>query len=172
MKRLQALALWLLFAAGSQLALAEPAPPALPTSLPRPAADDANDKIRALFEAIVHDQPRLAADAFFPRDAFLQVKDIADPGRYYDQLRRRFDADIHALHASLPDLDHAVFERFELATRGGLVAAHEEGNRLPYWASRHSYVYFRSQGSVHKFEVRVMISWQSHWYLIHLSEFH
>jgi hypothetical protein len=141
-------------------------------SLPRPAALDAEAQIRKLFVAIVQDKPELAAECFFPRDAFLLVKDMSDPGRYYDRLRRRFDADIHALHASLPGIERARFERFELAQRGGLVSQGEEGNRLPYWAARHSFLYFRLAGQLQRFEVRVLISWQGHWYLIHLNEFH
>jgi hypothetical protein len=144
-----------------------------PNAIPaRPPATEVSNKIRALFGAIVADDPALAADAFFPREPFLRVKDIRDPGLYFDQLRRRFDSDIHALHRSIPGIESAVFERFELSQRGGWVAVHEEGNRLPYWASRHSFVYFRAQGRLQKLEVRVLISWQDHWYVIHLSEFH
>ena len=45
---------------------------------------DAEDKARRLFEAIVRDDPALAADFYFPREAFLLVKAMADPGRYWD----------------------------------------------------------------------------------------
>jgi hypothetical protein len=139
---------------------------------PRPPANEVETKIRQLFDAIVADDPKLAALAFFPRDAFLLVKDMANPGRYYDQLRRRFDADIHVLHAQFPGIENAVFERFELAQRGGFVAPHAEGNRLPYWASRHSRVYFRIGKARQTLEVRVLITWDDRWYVIHLNEFH
>jgi hypothetical protein len=140
--------------------------------MPRPPALEVYAKMRVLFDAIARDKPELAAECFFPRAAFLLVKDMPDPGRYYDRLRRRFDADIHALHASLPAIEQAHFERFELAQRGGLVARGEEGNRLPYWAARHSWLYFRSAGELQRLEVRVLISWEGHWYVIHLNEFH
>jgi hypothetical protein len=146
---------------------AEPsAPPA------RPPLGDFEARARALFEAIAHDAPERAAESFFPRDAFLQVKAMQNPGRYYDRLRARFEQDIHMLHRSLGDLTQARYERFELAKRGGWVLPGQEGNRLPYWASRHSFLYYRVGSELRHFEVRVVITWQDRWYVIHLSEFH
>jgi len=139
---------------------------------PRPDASSAERRAKRLFEAIVHDDPTLADGVFFPRAAFLLVKDIRDPGAYFDQLHARFATDIHALHKRLPGLAQAQFERFELARRGGFVAVREEGNRLPYWASRHSVMHYTSRGEPHQFEVRVLITWDDEWYVIHLNEFH
>jgi hypothetical protein len=138
----------------------------------RPPAATAEAAARLVFQAILDDKPEAAAPAFFPRPAFLLVKDIPDPGRYYDQLYKRFVADVHALHARLPGLAGARFERFELATRGAFMRVREEGNRLPYWASRHSHLYYRSGDKLESFEVRVLITWDDRWYVIHLSEFH
>jgi hypothetical protein len=137
----------------------------------RPPASDAAEKAQRLFEAIVADAPARAEEVFFPRAAFLLVKDIPDPGKYYDRLKRRFEQDIHALHASLKDPASARFERFELANRGGFVRVHEEGNRLPYWAARHSFIHYRAAGKSERLEVRVLITWDDRWYVIHLDEF-
>jgi len=139
---------------------------------PRPELGDAAAKASLLFDAIVNDDPGRAASFFFPRDAFLQVKAMAHPERYYDRLRARFDADVHALHASTPDLARAKFDHLELVARGGWVAVGDEGNRLPYWASRHSWLHYRVGDEARKIEVRVLITWDDHWYVIHLSEFH
>ena len=138
---------------------------------PRPPASDAEAKARTLFEAIVRDDPKHAASVFFPREAFLLVKDMKDPGRYYDRLQRRFERDVHSLHTRLADPATARFERFELATRGGFVRVREEGNRLPYWASRHSLLHYSAGGKPQRFEVRVLITWDDRWYVIHLNEF-
>lgn len=144
----------------------------LKESPPRPSPETAIAAAKLLFDAIVRDQPEAAAAAFFPRPAFLLVKDIKDPGRYYDQLYRRFIADVHALHQSLPGLSNAQFDRFELSPRGGFMRVHEEGNRLPYWAARHNTLWYRSAGQLRHFEVRVLITWDDRWYVIHLNEFH
>ena len=138
---------------------------------PRPSEGDLVDRIGKLWLAIVRDDPSLAKDVFFPRDAFVLVKAMANPGRYYDRLRRRFIQDIHDLHQRTANLDTAVFDHFKLVRRGGFVGVNQEGNRLPYWASRHSFIYYRVGKQLKRIEVRVLISWDDRWYVIHLNEF-
>lgn len=138
---------------------------------PRPPPGNLDEKARQLFDAIVHDDPARAKGVFFPREAFLLVKGMANPGRYYDRLYKRFEQDIHALHARLPGLERATFDHMQLVRRGGWVKPREEGNRLPYWASRHSFLHYRVGEARHRFEVRVLITWGKDWYVIHLSEF-
>lgn len=139
----------------------------------RPPIGDFEGRARLLFEAIVKDQPALAEPAFFPRSAFLQVKAMRDPGRYYDRLKARFVQDVHALHSTLgADANSARFERFELVKRGGYVKPGEEGNLLPYWAARHNWLFYRVGKQTRKLEVRVAITWDERWYVIHLNEFH
>jgi len=118
----------------------------------------------------VHDDAQRAREVFFPREPFLQIKAIPNPGRYYDKLHARFLQDVHTLHETLGQ--DARFERFELSRRGGYVRPGEEGNRLPYWAARHCFLHYRQGDQLKKFEVRVLITWQARWYVIHLSEFH
>jgi hypothetical protein len=166
--------LWLALVAPS--AAAQPSVPAhnaadLKEPPPRPDVGDAADKARRLFEAIQRDEPAVAADFFFPREAFLQVKAMAEPGRYWDRLRKRYDDDIHALHAAHPELAGAEFVRFELVKRGGWVKVGEEGNKLPYWVSRHSWLHYKVGDKPGKLEVRVCITWDGRWYITHLSEF-
>ena len=138
----------------------------------RPPEGDVHDKVRRLWDAIVSDDPARATDVFFPREPFLTIKNMTDPGRYYDRLRARFEQDIHTLHAQTPDLERARFVRFELARRGGYVKVNEEGNRLPYWASRHSRLVYSVGKQERSIEVRVLIAWAERWYVIHLNEFH
>lgn len=139
---------------------------------PRPAVGDAADKARRLFEAIRNDQPTAVDDFFLPRDAFRAIKAISNPDRRYDTLLSAFHEDIHELHASLRGLATAEFDHLELIRRGGWVVVGEEGNRLPYWASRHSFIQYRTGGRNVRFEVRVLITWDDHWYVTHLNEFH
>lgn len=137
----------------------------------RPPLGDFEQRLTLLFEAIERDDPARAVDVFFPRDAFLQVKAMQNPGRYYDRLRARFEQDIHALHARLGDLSQASYDHLELSRRGGLVRPGEEGNKLPYWAARHSFIVYKQGKQEKKLELRVAITWQDRWYVIHLSEF-
>lgn len=139
---------------------------------PRPPVGEAEAQARRLFEAIVHDDPARIADFYFPREAFLEVKGIADPGDYWDRLFARYFRDIHSLHEALGDLEGAEFVRFELSRRGGWVGLREEGNRLPYWVSRHSAIHYRVGDQERQLEVRVVITWGDQWYITHLCEFH
>ncbi len=137
----------------------------------RPEMGNAQDCAKRLFEAIVHNDPRRAADFFFPKEAFMSLKAIADPARYYDKLFTRYLEDIQTLHRTHPELAHASFDRFELSRRGGWVKPGDEGNRLPYWAARHSFIHYHVGKQKYRIEVRVLITHQGQWYVTHLSEF-
>jgi hypothetical protein len=139
---------------------------------PRPPPGDADGRARRLFEAIVHDDPARAADFFFPREAFSRVKAMREADAYWRRLFARYEADIHALHASTPDLARAEFVRLEIVRRGGWVLPGEEGNALPYHAARHNLLHYRVDGAERTLEVRVLITWGDRWYVTHLSEFH
>ena len=140
---------------------------------PRPPGGDVEQaRASRLFDAIVRDDPALAADFFFPREAFRHVKGIASPDAYWARLFARYERDIHALHASLPDLPRAAFDRLEIVRRGGWVRPGEEANRLPYWVARHNRLHYQVDGRPRTLEVRVLITWGERWYITHLSEFH
>jgi hypothetical protein len=138
---------------------------------PRPGTEAAQEPAARLFRAIVEDDPRLAQDFFMPREAFSQMKGIADADGYWRRLFLRYAEDVHALHGQLGDLEGATFERLEIVRRGGWVRPREEGNRLPYWAARHNRLHYRVGEEARSVEVRVLITWGSRWYLAHLREF-
>lgn len=145
----------------------------LPEPPSRPDVGDAEERAARLLSAIVHNDPSLAADFFFPQEAFRKVKAIPNPDRYWRKLFARYQVDIHALHEAL-GADESVqieFERLEIVRRGGFVRRREEGNALPYWAARHNWLHFTRNGNPDKLEVRVLISWGERWYITHLSEF-
>ena len=138
---------------------------------PRPGLGKATERASRLFDAIVHDDPARAMEFFFPRDAFMVLKGVADPGRIYDRMHRAYIADIHILHKELAELDKAQFARLELSRRRGWVVPREESNRLPYWAQRHNWIHYRVGDEERRFEVRTMIAWDDQWYITHLREF-
>ncbi|MGB0680344.1 MAG: hypothetical protein ACPGUV_11840, partial [Polyangiales bacterium] len=127
-------------------------------------------RAKRLLQAVIEDDPALAQDLFFPREAFAHVKAMAKPDRYWQRLFARFEADIHTLHTSLPGLTDATFVRVEPARRMRWMPPGSEGNRLPYWAARHGKLWYQSQGKERSFELRVMITWGKHWYIIHLLD--
>ncbi|MDH5490588.1 MAG: hypothetical protein OEY14_01300 [Myxococcales bacterium] len=145
--------------------------PGLREAPPRPGLGLATERAARLFEAIVHDDPSRAMDFLFPRDAFVILKGVSDPQRIYDRIHRMYLDDIHALHEELPGLERAEFDRLELSRRRGWVLPRQESNRLPYWAQRHSWLYYRVDGEERRVEVRTMIAWDDQWYITHLREF-
>jgi hypothetical protein len=135
---------------------------------PRPAAGDADARAAVLFRAIQEDNPELARDFFFPREPFLVLKGIADPGRYWGILYGHYERDIHEMHGSLPQLEGASFARFVLSRRGEWVERRQEANALPYWAARHNFVYYTNGEREHRFEIRTLINWGPRWFVTHL----
>jgi hypothetical protein len=123
----------------------------------------------AVFAAIVADAPQTVHDTFFPREPFLVLKGIDDPGGYHDVLLRHFDRDIHALHAEITRRGTPSFDHFQFSSRATWQAIRSEANALPYWAVRHSHIYYRVGGVTADFEVKVFINWGTHWYITHLS---
>jgi hypothetical protein len=124
--------------------------------------------VRRLFDAIVADDPSLAANAFFPADAFDLVKAMDEPGRYHKKLTAWFNEDIHLEHDQYPDtagLEYAGFEPGKCKW----MEIHTEGNKLPYWACRYNAFYGKKDDIKRKFELRVMINWGSSWYVTHLG---
>jgi hypothetical protein len=134
----------------------------------RPPVGDLVARAARLFDAIVHDAPDRAMDAFFPRGPFLALKGIDDPGRYHGVLVRHFAQDIHALHAELPDLARARFTGLTMSRRATWQAIRSEANALPYWAVRHSTLDYSVDGAPRTVEVKVLIHWGQRWYVTHL----
>lgn len=135
----------------------------------RPSTTTAEAAARRIFNAIVADTPNTVHDTFFPRDPFLVLKGIDDPGHYHEVLLRHFDRDIHALHTELTRRGTPTFDRFQFSTRATWQAIRSEANALPYWAVRHSVVHYRVGNSRGEFEIKVFINWGTTWYVTHLS---
>ncbi len=138
---------------------------------PRPPLGAAAERARRLFEAIASDDPARADDFFLSREAFRLIKAVPSPDPLWERLHAAYVRDIHALHATTPDLAGAAFERLRFTGRRGWVVVGEEANRLPYWAQRHSSIDYGVGGQVRHIEVRTMITWDDQWYVTHLSEF-
>ncbi len=139
---------------------------------PRPEASEAATRAEAFLAAVRDDDADAALAFFLPRDAFRQIKGVSDPDRFYDRLVRHFRADVHALHQAHPELSGARFLRVELSRRRSWVRPRQEANRLPYWSVRHSRLVYEVEGQERSFELRTLITWDDHWYLTHLGEFH
>ena len=144
-----------------------------PANKAKPPVDseELQSRARALFDAIVQNSPPLGEDLWFPKEPFLILKDIKDPGKYWDQLHRAYARDIEKLHKKRASWEGAEFVKFEPGSPPKWVKPGEEGNKIGYFRTVKGNLVYKAEGKTHKLEVRVMISWQKRWYITHLSKF-
>lgn len=144
-----------------------------PANKAKPPVDseELQSRARALFDAVVQNNPALGEDLWFPRDPFLILKDIKDPGKYWDQLHRAYAKDVEKLHKKRKSWEGAEFVKFEPGSPPKWVKPGDEGNKIGYYRTVKGNLVYKAEGKTHKLEVRVMISWQSRWYITHLGKF-
>jgi len=157
---------------------APPAPPPKdadydPANKAKPPTDseELQARARGLFDAIVQNNAALGEDLWFPKEPFLILKDIKEPGKYWDQLHRAYAHDIEKLHKKRKSWEGAEFEKFEPGSAPKWVKPGEEGNKIGYFRTVKGNLVYKADGKSHKMEVRVIISWQKRWYITHLSKF-
>jgi len=149
-------------------------PGRLPQTEERPIASGTafDARVRALWNAIVLDEPEAAMPFFFPLGAYEQVKDVADPeGDWRHRLLAAYRRDIHALHARLgEDASSAQLVRIDVPdSRARWVQPGEEWNRIGYFRVFGSRLRYLSDGNERSFDVKSLISWRGDWYVVHLS---
>jgi hypothetical protein len=149
----------------------------LPQTDDRPSADSKSLRLRLelLVEAIATDDPERAVPAFFPVEAYKQVKAIAKPERDWEhRLIRAFKRDVHEYHKRLgKHAEGLKLARIEIPeAKVKFMKPHSEGNLLGYFrVLRSQLVVTKADGSDRKFEVTSMISWRGEWYVVHLHGF-
>jgi hypothetical protein len=172
-------------------ASASRSPSATPTPTPKPSAlpvGPANAGVRpqtsalpktsgAAFSNAVHDfwlavitgNPDYAKPAFFPEQAYEQVKAIADPeSDWQGRLWYDFTLDLAAVHQIVKPG----------ATLVKVIAPTEYEQWIPpgacynsigYWHLPGSRLVYREGGVTHSFGIASFISWRGDWYLVHLG---
>ena len=149
-------------------------PGALPQTDEQPSASGATFTagVDGLWEAIKQDKPELGYPFFFPKRAYLQVKDISDPaGDYQNRLIANFDEDVHTLHAQLgANAANAKFVGITVPdSQAGFVQPGEEYNKGSYWRVYGTTLQYEVDGQTGSFPVTSLISWRGQWYVVHLG---
>jgi hypothetical protein len=149
-------------------------PGALPQTDERPTASGATftTGVQALWEAVRQDKPELGYPFFFPKSAYLQVKDISDPaGDYQNRLIANFDQDVHDLHAQLgANAANAKFVGIDVpGDQAVFVQPGEEYNKGSYWRVYGTTLQYEVDGQTGSFPVTSLISWRGQWYVVHLG---
>lgn len=124
-----------------------------------------------MLDAIVRDDPTIADDFFFPREPFIPLKDVADAGRYFDQLLAQYHRDIHRLHSERKSWDGATFLSFTVGTTPRWVKPGEEWNKIGYYRTFHGQLRYEIDGKPRAIDVHTIITWQGLLYVTHLLAF-
>lgn len=149
----------------------------LPQTKDEPSIDTPlfEHRLGLLWKAIVADDPEIARSFFFPKEAYLKVKAIKDPGRDWERrLWKLFVRDIHEYHRKLgPDPKEARFVRLDFPEgKAHWMKKHKEGNAIGYYRVKRPYLVFTdADGKERKLEITVMISWRGQWHVVHLHGF-
>jgi hypothetical protein len=130
---------------------------------------DLEERAAHLLEAVAKKEPALADDFFFPKAPFIPLKDVADPGRYFDQLLATYHHDVAALHAERKDWSGVAFVSFELGTPPTWVAPGKEYNKIGYFRTFGGKLRYRVSDKTKEINVSTIISWGGRWYVTHLS---
>lgn len=149
-------------------------PGTLPQTDEKPSADDPvfREHAELLWQAIVEDDPAIALPFFFPQAAYLQVKQISDPAKdYQNRLIRYYEEDIHTLHRQLgANASKATFDGLEVnEANAAWIKPGVEYNKGSYWRVQYNNLRYTLAGKAQSFPVVSMISWRGQWYVVHLS---
>ena len=128
--------------------------------------------VRALWRGVRSDAPRAALYAFFPLEAYEEVKATGDPaGDYRDRLLAEYDLDLHAAHALLGSDPKAARLVSTIVPRAYVhwVPPGACYNRLGYYEVPNSRLVYQVGSGVHSFGIASLIAWRGTWYVVHLG---
>lgn len=157
-----------LAASASSSALSAP----LDAGPPPAPVDELQARAKKLFEAIQKDEPDLAMALFYPRDPYLAMKDVKDPGALWDKNVKEYKAHIHSYHKRLGKKSaEAEFESLELNTKSQVyVAPKKELNKTGYNKVTKSKLKYKLKGKTRSMDVATMIDQDGKWYVVHLRQ--
>jgi hypothetical protein len=137
--------------------------------LPPSSSEELTTRARHLLDAVRHDDPGLALDIVFPRDAYLLVKDAADPGKQWDtKVITVFQRQIHALHRRSKGIERAQFVTFEIGEPVVQAVPKKHDLRRSLWRVRHSRLTYTIDGKAMHIDFSEMLSWRGSWYVTRL----
>jgi len=134
--------------------------------LPPSSSPELTARAKHLLEAIAHDDPGLATDIVFPRDAYLLAKDAADPGKQWDtKVITAFTRQIHAMHRHTKGIERAQFVTFDLGEPVVQAVPKKRDLKRSLWRVRHSRLTYTIDGKAQHIDLAEMLSWRGAWYV-------
>jgi hypothetical protein len=132
---------------------------------PPTSSEELGLRMKHLVEAIGQDNPDLAKDILFPRDAYLGIKDAKDPAKTWDKkVDTSFRRQVHRLHKRLKG-NTPTFASFAVGPGVELAKAKKGDLKKPAWRVKHSKLTFTSDGKTQTIEIAEMTAYRGSWYV-------
>jgi hypothetical protein len=151
-----------------------PSPGSLPQTSQLPSSSTAGfqAEMASLWQGIRSGSVSAAMPAFFPEEAYAQVKAIADPrADYNNRLVHEFAQDIAAAHGQLgASAPSAQLVGVQVpSSYAHWVSPGACYNGVGYYEVPNARVVYRQGGQTSSFGIASMISWRGVWYVVHLG---
>ena len=145
---------------------------ALPPTRDRPNSSDPEflARMSSLVQAVASGDASVGLPAFFPRQAYIQVKAVRNPAAdWKDRLVALYNGDIAGLHASLGASASSIQLSGVDVPDGAAqwLGPGAEYNKLGYWRVFNTRVRYTGSSGNGSFIVISLISWRGQWYVVH-----
>ena len=137
--------------------------------MPKPANEELSARMRHLLEAIAQNNPDLAGDMVFPRDAYISTRDSADPQKAWEKrLSGTFRRAVERTHNRNKGVENAKFVGFELGHAIVQLTPKKHDFKRPLWRVKHSKLSFTVEGKQRHLDIAEMTAWRGAWYVTRL----
>lgn len=137
--------------------------------MPPATSDELPLRMRHLLEAIAQNNPELANDAVFPRDAYVSTRDAADPQKAWEKrLSGAFHRAVERTHKRIKGMENAKFVSFELGHSITQVTPRRHDFKRPLWRMKHAKLTFTIDGKQRHLDIAEMTAWRGAWYVTRL----
>ncbi len=135
---------------------------------PPASSEELGTRMKHLVEAIAQDNPDLAKDILYPRDAYKDLKDAKDPAKLWDKkVDGAFKRTVHRLHKRLKG-GAPTFSSFAIGPGVELARTKKSDLKRPAWRVKHSKLTFLADGKMHAIEITEMTAYRGSWYVTKL----
>jgi hypothetical protein len=138
-------------------------------ALPPAANEELLGRMRHLLEAISQNNPDLAGDVLFPRDAYVASRDTVDPQKAWEKrVSGLFRRSVERTQKRTKGIENAKFVGFELGHAITQMTPKKHDFKRPLWRVKHSKLMFTIEGKVRHLEIAELTAWRGAWYVTRL----
>ncbi len=138
-------------------------------ALPPAPNEELLGRMRHLLEAITQNNPDLAGDVVFPRDAYMASRDSVDPQKAWEKrISALFRRSVDRTHKRTKGIENAKFVGFELGHALAQLTPKKHDFKKPLWRVKHSKLTFTIEGKVRHLDIAELTAWRGAWYVTRL----